>query len=1225
MSFPSKIGHSVDHVAVPSARVAGASYADTAAPSDSRFTDSDGVADAVRGVTPSAEIEASAGSAAGATCVGDFVVIAHFLTPAQVDAKLLEALRPGGPLAPGARASELCSGSYSYEQAMRQVALMRKVADDRDAVVSIGEVSVATEAIVAAVGHEDRSVAQHGALVFCNLSKTMPAAVLNQLKFSLPLADMLRTHCTDVRVARLVCEGMCNAVFHDRVASTPVSSGGAADTLLCCMLAHGSDAAVVRSAMPVLNLMIGQQLSAGDKASVLLHAAPTILAAIRAHVDDRDVACQGWQALEKVVKTKALTLSAFEGATDLVATLRETTLQHRLDHTMTAHCCSTLGGLAENEVTARALISRGALPLLVGLLRWLVGCVHGAKTLHALLSVTGALAQLIGVADRADAAGLSAPELVSYLDRALLHCAQAREYFLGAEAISVRVTENVFSVLTCLSARYPESHPAIYDSSHIFPMNRMQGTRSLGFPLTNACKTLRNLAQSADATRWSAFSRWKAAVELGEAMQARSQAVDASEAQQCAIEALLAMSSLCAEALNAVRSLLVCMAGFDNTIKSGDVKVAVPAAVLILRLARGRDSFSTSSIPHPAAVARLMEVCTSFTAATKLDSDSKPPSASEVATAAAAFSAVAEFTAASPHAALRAQLRGMGDTAITALCGVAYDHKSIALTALEALSALAATPYNRPGLLRRGALTAVASVLGWHMDDAHVCAAAFEAAALLALDLRESLPSSAIGNGASDSESLDHHDATGSIIDLCLTAVAKHDAAASEFDRTRRPPGQPPKPVSAAVEEARWRLAASAFRALAHFAVTVPHLMTMRHRQQRAGDLVRRLLSFCADASSKATVRSGCLLLCCLDELSTLDAHSAAASSFVGTPPPASAAALPSRCSSGGNGAKSVGAPPSGSPPTGSPVAKQRAPSSWASFPRMDYTAPSKAAALWAAARGDAATLGRLRHAVAPAAVDWPSVLHLAAVGGHTAAVDAVFSFKFIAPLVTTMGGSDLPRPTAAVADALATAVAHGHELLQQHLLLKFGADPAGAGGAAFWLAAEQHSIETLDRLLYCPAMVESPFGEVQLIRMDRFFNELEMLERVLRVPAVGAVTPALAAGLVQRLVLDMGSDPVEAGAAALSAAAEQDRGLVLDALMTDPRVDVLSYATALSRNPAASHAQLRAVRRQPSVLRALVLPSACMGHVNAEDLALMRTAAWRRRQAAVLAFGAAR
>lgn len=108
-----------------------------------------------------------------------------------------------------------------------------------------------------------------------------------------------------------------------------------------------------------------------------------------------------------------------------------------------------------------------------------------------------------------------------------------------------------------------------------------------------------------------------------------------------------------------------------------------------------------------------------------------------------------------------------------------------------------------------------------------------------------------------------------------------------------------------------------------------------------------------------------------------------------------------------------------------------------------------------------------------------------------------------------------------------------------------------------------------------------------------------------------------------------------------MHSAAEQGRAPILEALIADPRVDVLTHAMELLMRPDADsdddseasddevplpEVSKRLLTRQPSVLRALALPRGDAPAVRpqvltADDASAIGGAAWRRRRAAVLAY----
>lgn len=343
------------------------------------------------------------------------------------------------------------------------------------------------------------------------------------------------------------------------------------------------------------------------------------------------------------------------------------------------------------------------------------------------------------------------------------------------------------------------------------------------------------------------------------------------------------------------------------------------------------------------------------------------------------------------------------------------------------------------------------------------------------------------------------------------------------------------------------------------------------------------------------------------------------------------------------------------------------------SLSHTDTDAPAVAAALTAAAHGDAATLSRF---IGPGAmvalpIDLSVVLQLAGATGHVEAAEVALT-SMAACGSADDGTEDGDRndaenvaharssaDVAADTVALPLAVAGGarSERLLAHLLDHWRADPSVDRHAAFWLAAEQRSVDAIDRLLQIPAWLDLSRSDKAIVRLDSSSGDLQLLERLLAEPRSRRCESTLGSesvGVIQRLLLDARADPAAAGLEALSAAAEQGHVSVLQALLADPRVDAAGFATRKLASPgrqddAGAHvpvdepdnnlnadatplpaASVTLLARQPSVLRALALPvgdaAPLRPHtLTAVDATAMAAAAWKRRRAAVTAWWSVR
>lgn len=337
-----------------------------------------------------------------------------------------------------------------------------------------------------------------------------------------------------------------------------------------------------------------------------------------------------------------------------------------------------------------------------------------------------------------------------------------------------------------------------------------------------------------------------------------------------------------------------------------------------------------------------------------------------------------------------------------------------------------------------------------------------------------------------------------------------------------------------------------------------------------------------------------------------------------------------------------------------------------AGLPRIDRSQLMHAVALWAASHNDGTMLRHIAARGADAAVDWNKLVQVAAHAGHEQALDTAISI---------MREQMPPSPDRfrtsrwmceALNPALCISIARGDVGLAHHLLQRWEFKAPPGGVEAFWLAAEARDVDMLDVLLQSPAMTVAGRVDAGVVALDKDGGQLELLEQLVAPSksASAAAADSLAFGLldsitelaeatliaavlnapgrsaavdiIQRMLLDARTDPVAAGQKALAAAAEQKRLLVLQALLEDPRVDPLPFARKrLTAAPPLERAARTTLMRQPALAYGLALrvPLAAAGAAapllrhayDAADVAAMCAAAWRRRRAAVLAWGSER
>lgn len=312
-------------------------------------------------------------------------------------------------------------------------------------------------------------------------------------------------------------------------------------------------------------------------------------------------------------------------------------------------------------------------------------------------------------------------------------------------------------------------------------------------------------------------------------------------------------------------------------------------------------------------------------------------------------------------------------------------------------------------------------------------------------------------------------------------------------------------------------------------------------------------------------------------------------------------------------------------------------------LPRYDRSQSANACALLAISAHDCATVAAIAAGPAARSVDWKAALELAAHTGQGVTLDVVV--EHIRAVEMFLDGSSSHD---AAHRALCIAVSHGDSVLVHHLLKRWNVKPTWECSAAFWLAAEQRSVDLLHLLIDSPAMAAAADGGSHCV-VDLSENEgqLDLLERLmlrgkttrsrrslslLRLgDAAGAADAELdadetrdptAVAIVQRMLLDTHRDPEAAGLQALEAAAQQKRLFILQALLEDVRADPLPFASErlTAEPPLRLDACVRSMlMRQPAVARAVALPATIS--YSATDVAAMCAGAWRRRRAAMLAW----
>lgn len=267
--------------------------------------------------------------------------------------------------------------------------------------------------------------------------------------------------------------------------------------------------------------------------------------------------------------------------------------------------------------------------------------------------------------------------------------------------------------------------------------------------------------------------------------------------------------------------------------------------------------------------------------------------------------------------------------------------------------------------------------------------------------------------------------------------------------------------------------------------------------------------------------------------------------------------------------------------------------------------------------------------------VPWADCVEAAALAGRVAAVESLLA----------QCGEDLwatlPRA------ALCIAAQRGHLPLVEHLLGVWHARAAATGSFALWMAAEGGHLPVVERLLQEDGVSPAAGGGAPLWLAARE-GHVHIVERLLADPRCEPAASDCAAlrfagrsghaGIIERLLSDtrLGSDDLPPGI--LAEAVHSNEHAAMAVLLQDPRVDatVLTEELQLSRLPPSSRFVLL---RQPSVLRVHVLSAAGAGagagidadpevepighRFVAADVRAFSANAWRRRRAAVLAWGA--
>lgn len=1108
--------------------------------------------------------------------------------PDEVDELLLAALQFG-------------HGPIVAEANKRQVEALRnlKVADG--ILLSAGVVDcLGSRALVAALEHKNGAVFRHGAAAFCVLAKKAPKAMLRMLADDALLASALQARAADLSYARKASKALDRLARCARDESFDVQAlehdldGKVAEVLAALLHNHSADEKTARRC--VRALCICRRLSGAFRFADLpdsWNVRPLLLAVLRAHAADLSIVRDCVEIYTAFFNPNyAVPAAADSVDCAAAAALCDVLGRHPDDAPLNRFCCFVLQGLSYLPAVSGTLPMAQVVEAATAVLERTT-VTHAARagavqTVHAAVAT---LDQMAADASKSEVAVWPVEQLVAALTKEVLFF--KRRLRLGGtavlqEAAAATCAAGACGVLARLAEAQPQCHSLFLlrddhdgdgdgdgdgddDGGHSpvqtvakvlslimssFAGMRHRTRRTLcakgsGQLVSHAVKVFHSLAATTSAGVADALQRAGVPRLLLTVIKMHADDEECASTALLACETLLRMSEcvmtrariawLQPEIDAAWTAIESAGSGSED---SGWTPVAHSMAQLQVRLAAVEKRGFTTLGLHAAASLLLRDIgrvaTPSRTSSAAAYSDRLDRA--DAAAAKAALRVFAELAACSHATAVQLRLRGLGNAGIAALQGPAVRHRKIAIAALRVLGALASAPGNQPALMKRGALQVAVSALGWHLRDAKVCAAACDVMEQLAFTAAVADPDAATRAA------------------ICLVAVMQGDS-----------------------DRAAVRCAATA---LTGFAVTAPRSVGPHAPAARAAAM--RWLS--AVECDSALVHRGSVLLSCLAMLAQPEAASSAFNASTGSAGDAGAgAAAGAFCATRSSKTAASLAASAGCAAMLDLLA----------LPRADLNAPAVAAALFAAAEGDVNTLQAFARPAGPGpaagiTLDWQALLHPAVSSGRADAVQVVL--RRLEDTGSSGSAADLHAgcaAAAAVAFPLAAALgstgtpgsaSSPSRDSQRERLLEMLVDDWDAHGSpadsptAFWLAAEQRDLASIERLLRwrdgcnaaCGGCRDFP-PRVRLCNSE--FGDLEVLESILALPPSDARSDAGlqldrdGAAVVQRLLLDCRPDPASAGVGVLEVAEREGRLSIVEALLADPRVDALDFAMQQTPN----------------------------------------------------------
>lgn len=322
---------------------------------------------------------------------------------------------------------------------------------------------------------------------------------------------------------------------------------------------------------------------------------------------------------------------------------------------------------------------------------------------------------------------------------------------------------------------------------------------------------------------------------------------------------------------------------------------------------------------------------------------------------------------------------GAGQVLVRSLYASSAAHPALAVAVLEAVAVISEHAHARPRLLSNGAETAVLTCLGRHLNDPVACTAACDALACLML----AQSSSSTGRALARKAALHANTLIAMMMQVCRRHSGHHLVTA------------------AALRALAYAVLGAAVNApsaeACHFQAAIAHPLDGERAsvlQQFAVACIRR-----EDCSPDVLSRGFLLLeLARPMSLSSASDHAAAAAAAVDA-----ATACAERCTS-------ILLDPE-----------------LQKLPCVDLSQVANAAALMAAARGDAAALQQLSGPSTAPSIQWNIAIQIATARGHAAALDAM--------LERCASVEELARDAES---ALCISIAHDDAALTHHLLAKW-------------------------------------------------------------------------------------------------------------------------------------------------------------------------------------------